>query len=100
MGIGSSWAVQRDEDNYRERIAQEIATRAARWVAAGDKGRSEAIAAAADELRQESEAQNDITGTLEAELSDNPASKNSPSAQVEKIKAVLIDAARKEAAKF
>lgn len=97
MGIGSSWAVEVDEEKYREALALEIATRAARWVAAGDKTRDQAIADAAEELRQEIEAGNDATGTLTAELRDDPASKGASRQQIEAIRLELMDAAREAA---
>jgi hypothetical protein len=97
MGIGSSWAIEMDEEKHREALALEIATRAAKWVAAGDKSRDNAIADAAEELRQEIEAGNDETGTLTAELHDNHASKGASRQQIEAIRLELMDAAREAA---
>lgn len=97
MGIGSSWAVELEEEKHREALALQIATRAARWVAAGDKSREQAVADAAEELRQEIEAGNDSTGTLSAELRDDPASKGASRQQIEAIRLQLMDAAREAA---
>lgn len=65
MSIGSTLAVELAEADYREECAQFIANKAAQLVAARDMSREDAIQAATEELRQEIDAQGDITGVQE-----------------------------------
>lgn len=82
------------DDEHKEACAIEIATRAAKLVASSDMGRDDAIEAAANELRQEIAAGNDVTGVLATMIDVTTPSKEIPPTQVEAIKEELMDAAR------
>lgn len=81
-------------EEFHEACAEEIATRAARLVAARDMPRDEAIQTVTEQLRQEREADGDPTGTLATMIRDVSPSKKSPQSQIDAIKNELMDAAR------
>jgi hypothetical protein len=95
-GVEMSSDLSLDDANeqYREACADEIATRAARLVAARDMERTEAIKAVTEEMRQESAASNDVTGTLSTMIEVVNPSTVAHKAQIDAIKLELIDAAR------
>lgn len=97
--IGSTLKVHEAEDDYRENMAQEIATRAAHPIAAREKSEDEAIKDAVKELQQERAADNDVTGTLNAEISDRQPDTRCPEAQIKAIRNRIIDKARDAADK-
>ena len=90
----SHLALEDANDNYKEDCAVEIATRAAKLVASRDMGRTEAIQAATEEMRQENAANNDPTGVLETMIDVTKPSKEISQAQINAVKAELMDAAR------
>lgn len=94
MANGRNDAVEIEEENFREKQAEFIAKTAAALVAAGDETRENAIEKATEFLRDSGQADADLTGTLEAELSFPRPSKNAPDAQVREIARELMDAAR------
>lgn len=96
MGIGSNLAVEDAEESYRDSCAERIAEIAAPLVADGME-RGDAIAEAAEYLRNESEAEGDPTGVAEVENEYPSPSKKIPRKQVDAIKAELMDAAREAA---
>ena len=92
--MGNDVWLDNANDDYLERCAEEIATRAAKLVASRDMGRKEAIQAATEEMRQENAASEDVTGVLGTMIDVTTPSKAVPQAQVNVIKAELMDAAR------
>lgn len=97
MSYGANQAVNDAEDNYREECALLIAKKAAALVAAQDMSREDAIEALTKWVRQENEAEDDVTGVLSIENEFPSPSKNVPSNQITAIAAVLLDAAREAA---
>jgi len=102
MSYGSNEAAEEAEDEYREQIAQEIATNAAELVAARDMTREEAIEVATGHQRHLREADGDITGVIETL---DEAQRPVPSCQIHEnqVKAIareLIDDARDAARNF
>lgn len=94
MGLGSDVAVESAQDDYREECADWIAQKAAELVAARDMGRDAAIKKAAELLREERDADADVTGVVAVEIDPiDPSRKVSPG-QVAAIKLELMDAAR------
>lgn len=81
-------------DQFKEACALEIATRAAKLVASRDMGRTEAVQAATEEMRQEGAASNDPTGVLGAMIDVTTPSKEVSQAQIDRIRLELMDAAR------
>ena len=102
MGHGSNEAVRDAEEDFREKISQEIAKNAAELVAAGDMARAEAIKAATDHQRYMQEAVSDETGTVETlKEAQRPVPSRKVSAhQVKAIAEELIDHAREAADDF
>lgn len=94
MGYGSNVAVTIAEDDYREDCAEIISHRAAALVGAGDMGRTAAISALAEWLRNENDAGGDLSGVLSVENVFPSPSRVVPPAQVIAIAAELMDAAR------
>lgn len=97
MGIGSTVAVEKAQEEYREQCAEWIAQKAAELVAARDMGRVEAIEMATDLLRQEIDADSDVTGVAAVQVSHLAPSRTAAPAQIAAIKAELMDAAREAA---
>lgn len=93
MSYGSNEAVDNADDNYREKCVQLIAQRAAELVATRNMGRKEAIAAAAEWLRNEQAADFDSTGVVASENVLPSPSKTPPVNQVAAIRDELLDAA-------
>lgn len=88
-----------NEEQYRESLAEAIATQAAQHVAEGME-RVPAIKKSTEQVRQRCEAEADITGVAAANLPDmNPSKVISPQ-QVYQIKQELMDAARNAADTF
>lgn len=100
MGIGSTLAVEEAEDEYRDKCADWIGANAAGLVAPRDMGRADAIKMAADSLRQEIDADTDVTGVAAVQVDHVEPSRSAPPAQVAAIKAELMDAARDAAEGF
>lgn len=100
MSLGSTVAVEDAQEDYREECADWIAQKAAELVAARDMGRAEAIETAAELLRQENDADADVTGVAAVEIDQVEPSRKALPAQVAAIKADLMDAAREAAAGF
>lgn len=94
MSYGSNEAVEDAEAQYREDRAVEIAGMAAKLVAAGDMGREDAVNKVAEWFRRDSEAQGDVTGTLEVENVLPLPSKEASPQQVAVIQSALMDLAR------
>ncbi|UUZ66379.1 hypothetical protein LP417_35860 (plasmid) [Polaromonas sp. P1-6] len=69
-----------------------IAQNAAQLVAAGDMGRTEAIAEVTDWLRREDEAEADVTGVEAAENEFPSPSKAAPRSQIAAIASELMQA--------
>ncbi len=100
MSLGSTVAVEEAQEDYREECADWIAHKAAELVAARDMGRTEAIETAANLLRQENDADADMTGVAAVEVDQIEPSRKASTAQVAAIKAELMDEAREAAARF
>ena len=100
MSLGSTVAVADAQEDYREECADWIAQKAAELVASRDMGRAEAIETAAELLRQENDADADVTGVAAVEVDQVEPSRKASPAQVAAIKADLMDAAREAAARF
>jgi len=93
MGYGSTVAVEEAEEEYREACAELIEKGAAKLVGARDMTRRQAIEAETEALRQEIEADNDVTGVLGTMLNPPVPSKPIPAAQARAIGRELRDAA-------
>lgn len=93
MGYGSTVAVEEAEEVYREACAKLIEEGAAKLVGARDMTRRAAIEAEAEALRQQFEAENDVTGVLETMLNPPVPSKPIPEAQARAIGRELRDVA-------
>lgn len=85
-------------DEHVEACADEIATRAAKLIASRDMGRTEAIQAVTEEMRQEIAASDDVTGVLGTMIDVTNPSKAISEAQLNAIKAEIMDLARDAAA--
>ena len=97
MGYGSIVAVEEAEEEYREACAEHIEKGAAKLVGARDIARQHAIEAETEALRQEIEADNDVTGTLATMLTPPIPSRRIPPAQVkaigQELRSAAVDAA-------
>lgn len=93
MGYGSTVAVVEAEEEYREACAVRIKEGAAKLVGARDMTREQAIEAETEALRQEIEADNDVTGVLGTMLNLPVPSKLIPAPQTRAIGRELSDAA-------
>lgn len=94
MSYGSNEAVENAEAKCREDRAVEIATAAAKLVAAGDMGRDDAIGKVTNWHRQDIESEGDPTGTLAVENVFPTPSKTMSPKQVSAIASELMDQAR------
>lgn len=81
MGYGSTVAVGEAEEEYREACVEHIEKSAAKLVGVRDIARQQAIEAETEALRQEIEADNDVTGTLAAMLNSPVPNKRIAAAQ-------------------
>lgn len=97
MANGRNDAVEMEEDSYREQCGNVILDIAAKLVAAGDMGRDDAIRAGVEWLRASRAADDDVTGTLAANLVFPAPSKEAPAEQVHQIKQELSDKAHEAA---
>ena len=97
MSIGSNLAVEMGEEDHREKLAEIIANRAAKVVAAGDMGRPQAITEAKESVRRDQEEDHDVTGVLGVMNTPLTPSKQAPAHQVAQIQSELMDAAREAA---
>lgn len=100
MSYGANEAVEAAEDAYREECADWIAQKAAELVAARDMTRTDAIEKAANLLRQDNDADADMTGVAAVEVESIEPSRKASKEQVDAIKAELMDEAREAAARF
>ncbi len=96
MSYGSNEVVLAQEDEFREKIALEIANIAAELVAAGDMSRERAIKVATEYMRIQQEADIDEAGVIEIlEEAQRPMpSRPVSSGQVNAIAIELMDDAR------
>ena len=67
MSYGANQDVNDAEDDYREECVHLIAEKAAALVAAQDMSRKDAIKTLTECVRQENEAEGDVTGVLSIE---------------------------------
>ncbi|WP_257739416.1 hypothetical protein [Burkholderia glumae] len=94
MSYGANQGVKEDEEEYRDRVANEIAHQAAALVACGDYTRTGAIRVVTEWHREEAAASGDVTGVRSIENRFPLPSRSAPKAQVDAIAAELLDAAR------
>jgi len=94
MSYGSTVAVEEAEEEYREACADLIEKGGAKLVGAHDMTRRQAIEAETEALRQEIEADNDITGVLGTMLNSPVPSKPISKAQERAIGRELHEAAQ------
>jgi hypothetical protein len=92
--MSNDYRLDEANDDFVEACADEIATRAAKLVASRDMDRKDAIKAATEEMRQERAADDDVTGVLGTMIDATKPSKEIPQAQINAIKAELMDSAR------
>lgn len=93
MGFGSTVAVEEAEEQWRRDCAKVIKREAAKHVGARTMTREEAIKAETELLRQECEAENDVTRTLETMIVPPKPSKAIKEQQIRAIAAELDEAA-------
>lgn len=92
--MGNDYHLDDANDEYVEKNAEVIATRAAMLVASRDMNREDAIEAATEELRQENAASTDETGVLKTMIDAVKPTKDASKAQIAAIRDELMDAAR------
>ena len=94
VSYSANEAVEMAEEESEKKAVSFVAHEAARYVAAGDMGRNEAVIKVTNYLRLEAEADGDVTGTVGVENVLPEPSTEAPDYQVRAIAAELMASAR------